>query len=151
MSSVQHAACQTRQGLTSSARKARMGERSSVPPRGGMMPLKRLRYGSQIVLHKVQMSAIWCLARTVQTLLASGHCDSRERSCNSCRGVWEPRDDDAPYQRCVVEVPGRAPSARWLTGSRASTLWSYSHHRYSQKVGCAHGQHLLSDSVARYD
>ena len=28
-----------------------MGERSKVPPSGGMMPLNRLRYGSQIVLH----------------------------------------------------------------------------------------------------
>jgi hypothetical protein len=29
---------------------ARMGERSSVPPSGGMMPRNRFRYGSQIVL-----------------------------------------------------------------------------------------------------
>ena len=32
-------------------RKARMGDRSSVPPSGGMMPRKMFRYGSQIVLH----------------------------------------------------------------------------------------------------
>jgi hypothetical protein len=32
--------------------KARMGDRSSVPPSGGMMPRKMFRYGSHIVLHK---------------------------------------------------------------------------------------------------
>lgn len=32
-------------------RKARMGDRSSVPPIGGMMPRKMFRYGSQTVLH----------------------------------------------------------------------------------------------------
>ena len=32
-------------------RKARIGDRSSVPPSGGMMPRKMFRYGSHIVLH----------------------------------------------------------------------------------------------------
>jgi hypothetical protein len=36
--------------LTLRVTKARMGDRSKVPPMGGMMPRKRLRYGSQIVL-----------------------------------------------------------------------------------------------------
>ena len=38
--------------------KARMGDRSRVPPMGGMMPLKRFRYGSHSVLHgkKIQRS-----------------------------------------------------------------------------------------------
>ena len=35
---------------TSSVIKARIGERSMVPPSGGMMPLKRLRYGSVMLL-----------------------------------------------------------------------------------------------------
>ena len=33
-------------------RNARMGERSSVPPRGGMSPRKMFRYGSHIVLNE---------------------------------------------------------------------------------------------------
>ena len=33
-------------GRTSRVRNARMGERSMVPPIGGMMPRKRFRYGS---------------------------------------------------------------------------------------------------------
>lgn len=35
-------------------RNARMGDRSSVPPSGGMIPRKMFRYGSHIVLHKVR-------------------------------------------------------------------------------------------------
>ena len=44
-----HARCERL--LTSSTMNARMGDRSKVPPMGGMMPLKRLRYGSHSVLH----------------------------------------------------------------------------------------------------
>ena len=36
--------------LTSRATKARMGDKSMVPLMGGMMPLKRFRYGSHRVL-----------------------------------------------------------------------------------------------------
>ena len=38
--------------LTSSTMKARIGDRSRVPPIGGMMPLKRFKYGSHSVLHR---------------------------------------------------------------------------------------------------
>jgi hypothetical protein len=36
------------------AKNASTGDRSMVPPIGGMMPRNRFRYGSQIVLQKVQ-------------------------------------------------------------------------------------------------
>ena len=42
---------------------ARIGERSRVPPMGGMMPLKRLRYGSHSVLHWTAL-AVNLLSRT---------------------------------------------------------------------------------------
>jgi len=46
------------QGLrTSSTMKARMGLRSIVPPRGGMSPRKRFRYGSHSVLQSGQRLA----------------------------------------------------------------------------------------------
>ena len=39
-----------------------MGDRSRVPPSGGMMPLNRLRYGSQMVLHSPQRQQVHRLA-----------------------------------------------------------------------------------------
>jgi hypothetical protein len=38
--------------------KARIGDRSRVPPSGGMMPLKRLRYGSHRVLHGTKTGSL---------------------------------------------------------------------------------------------
>lgn len=40
--------------LTSRVMKAKIGERSIVPPRGGMMPLNKFKYGSQMVLHRTK-------------------------------------------------------------------------------------------------
>ena len=41
----------------SSTTNAKIGDRSMVPPNGGMIPLKRFRYGSQMVLRGPTMAS----------------------------------------------------------------------------------------------
>lgn len=64
--------------------KARMGDRSSVPPSGGMMPRKMFRYGSHIVLHMalkmfrnyslLSCSAVWSIKSSkVSSLVRLNH------------------------------------------------------------------------------
>jgi hypothetical protein len=61
---------------------ARMGEKSSVPPRGGINPLNRFRYGSQMVLHVTEVE----YSRRVYSAAVY----VRQRSLDEIRGVREP-------------------------------------------------------------
>ena len=69
------------------------------------MPLKRFRYGSQIVLHVAHRSELDTGAAHAITVIGRS---LREGACNRCRGVGEPGQYNAAHKCCVVQIPANS-------------------------------------------
>ena len=57
--------------LTSNTTNAKIGDRSRVPPKGGISPRKRFKYGSAKVLHR--KSIRWCILNVVTAAYPHKH------------------------------------------------------------------------------
>lgn len=110
----------TEERPTSKATNAKIGDKSMVPLRGGMMPLNRFKYGSHRVLHTIESSVsdvpscMTVVAQLCKCAQRACMCMSPEGSCNELGWVGEPCKHQPNNDSSVIETP--APQSPKVSG-----------------------------------